>query len=305
VTRLLKRFYDVTEAPDGQAALESALAAPPDLVLSDVMMPRLDGFGLLRALRADSRTRRLPIILLSARAGEESAVAGLDTGADDYLVKPFSARELLARVRTHVELAWQRSTWEKELEQRVRKRTTELETQLQRMGLLNRITRAIAERHDLRSIFGVVIRSVEENLPADVCWIGLPGAATDGFELGNGLIYEPDIQSGSVRLPQELAGLELRSLVTAPLRAQGDLLGVLIAGRRAPDAFGSGECEFLRQLSEHVAIAARQGQLHESLQAAYDDLHLTQQALEPRERQTAVAGDEVATVPAAGGSIGG
>ena len=194
VTRLLRRFFDVTEAHDGQEALESALAAPPDLVLSDVMMPRLDGFGLLRALRADSRTRRLPIILLSARAGEESAVAGLDSGADDYLVKPFSARELLARVRTHVELAWQRSAWEKELEQRVRKRTTELETQIQRMRLLNRITRAIAERHDLRSIFEVVVRSVEENLPADVCWIGLPGAATDGFELGNGLIYESDIQ---------------------------------------------------------------------------------------------------------------
>lgn len=293
VTRLLRRFYEVTEAHDGQAALESALAAPPDLVLSDVMMPRLDGFGLLRALRADSRTRRLPIILLSARAGEESAVAGLDTGADDYLVKPFSARELLARVRTHVELAWQRTAWEKELEQRVRRRTTELETQIQRMGLLNRITRAIAERDDLRSIFEVVIRSVEDNLPADVCWIGLPGAATDGFELGNGLVYESDIRSGSVRLPPELAGLDLRSLVTAPLRAQGDLLGVLIAGRREPDGFGNGECEFLRQLSEHVAIAARQGQLHESLQAAYDDLHLTQQALVPAQRRTA-AGDEAA-----------
>lgn len=290
VTRLLKRFYDVTEAPDGQAALESALAAPPDLILSDVMMPRLDGFGLLRALRADTRTRRLPIILLSARAGEESAVAGLDSGADDYLVKPFSARELLARVRTHVELAWQRRAWEDELEQCVRKRTTELETQIQRMSLLNQITRAIAERHDLRSIFEVVIRSVEENLPADVCWIGLPGAATDGFELGNGLVYEPDIQSGSVRLPPELANRELRSLVTAPLRAQGDLLGVLIAGRLKSDGFSSGECEFLRQLSEHVAIAARQGQLQESLQAAYDDLHLTQQALVPPERRAPAAG---------------
>ena len=303
VTRLLKRFYDVTEASDGQAALESALASPPDLVLSDVMMPRLDGFGLLRALRADTRTRRLPIILLSARAGEESAIAGLDTGADDYLIKPFSARELLARVRTHVELAWQRRAWESELEQRVRKRTTEMEVQIKRMGLLNQITRAIAERHDLRSIFEVVIRSVEENLPADICWIGLPGAATDGVELGNSLMYEPDLQSGSKRLPQELSGLELRSLVSAPLRAQGDLLGVLIAGRRLPDSFSSGECEFLRQLSEHVAIAARQGQLHESLQAAYDDLHLTQQGIVLREHWSAPAATaEPAAAPQLGGS---
>jgi DNA-binding response OmpR family regulator len=302
VTRLLQRFYEVTEAADGQEALESALAAPPDLVLSDVMMPRLNGFGLLRALRADTRTRRLPIILLSARAGEESAVAGLDTGADDYLVKPFSARELLARVRTHVELAWQRRAWENELEQRVRKRTTELETQIQRMALLNQITRAIAERQDLRSIFQVVIRSVEENLPADLCWIGLPGAATDGFELGSGLVHEPDIQSGSVRLPPELAGLELRSLVTAPLRAQGDLLGVLIAGRRGPDGFSSGECEFLRQLSEHVAIAARQGQLHESLQAAYDELHLTQQVPASPERRAASTSADTGAEPAPGES---
>jgi signal transduction histidine kinase/FixJ family two-component response regulator len=303
VARLLGAFYDVTAVPDGQAALEAALASPPDLVLSDVMMPRLDGFGLLRALRADSRTRRLPIILVSARAGEELTVAGLDSGADDYLIKPFSARELLARVRTHVELAWQRRAWESELEQQVRKRTTELETQIQRMGLLNEISRAIAERHDLRSIFQVVIRSVEENLPADVCWIGLPGAATDGVELGNGLVYEPDLQSGSKRLPQKLSGLELRSLVSVPLRAQGDLLGVLIAGRRQPDSFSSGECEFLRQLSEHVAIAARQGQLHESLQAAYDDLHLTQQGTVQQERRsTPAATAEPAAAPQLGGS---
>jgi DNA-binding response OmpR family regulator/anti-sigma regulatory factor (Ser/Thr protein kinase) len=289
VARLLGVFYDVTAVPDGQAALEAALASPPDLVLSDVMMPRLDGFGLLRALRADSRTRRLPIILVSARAGEELTVAGLDSGADDYLIKPFSARELLARVRTHVELAWQRRAWESELEQQVTKRTTELETQIQRMGLLNEISRATAERHDVRSIFQVVIRCVEANLPADICWIGLPGAATDGVALGNGLVYEPDFQSGAKRLPQELSGLELRSLVTAPLRIQGDLLGVLIAGRRQPDGFSSGECEFLRQLSEHVAIAARQGQLHESLQAAYDDLHLTQQSTVQQERRSAPA----------------
>src|SRR5207247_8085871 len=77
----------------------------------------LDGFGLLRELRTDVRTRALPVILLSARAGEESAVEGLDAGADDYIVKPFSARELLARVRTHLEIARMRRAWARELEQ--------------------------------------------------------------------------------------------------------------------------------------------------------------------------------------------
>ena len=85
--------------PDGEAALAAARQRPPDLILTDVMMPRLDGFGLLRELRADPRTSGIPVILLSARAGEESRVEGMQAGADDYLVKPFSARELLARVR--------------------------------------------------------------------------------------------------------------------------------------------------------------------------------------------------------------
>ena len=104
VRRLLAERYDVEAVPDGEAALAAARARPPDLVLSDVMMPRLDGFGLLNALRADPRTQTIPVILLSARAGEEARVEGLEAGADDYLIKPFSARELLARVRGHLEM---------------------------------------------------------------------------------------------------------------------------------------------------------------------------------------------------------
>ncbi len=105
VGRLLAERFEVTAVSDGQAALESIRAHPPALVLSDVMMPRLDGFGLLQALRADPALNRIPIILLSARAGEEARVEGVGAGADDYLVKPFSARELLARVEAHVKMA--------------------------------------------------------------------------------------------------------------------------------------------------------------------------------------------------------
>jgi CheY-like chemotaxis protein len=78
--------------------------APPDLVLSDVMMPILDGIGLLKALRAEQRTTRVPVILLSARAGEEAKLEGLATGADDYLIKPFSSRELIAKVAGAIRL---------------------------------------------------------------------------------------------------------------------------------------------------------------------------------------------------------
>ncbi|MFW3171716.1 SpoIIE family protein phosphatase [Geodermatophilus sp. CPCC 206100] len=104
VVRLLAPQYDVLAVADGRQALEAALADPPDLVVSDVMMPELDGVELLAALRADTRTARVPVVLLSARAGEEAAVEGLAAGADDYLVKPFSAQELLARVGAHLEL---------------------------------------------------------------------------------------------------------------------------------------------------------------------------------------------------------
>ena len=105
LVRLLASRWTVEAVEDGQAALESALQRPPDLILSDVMMPRMDGVGLLRALRANDKTKTIPVVLVSARAGEEAIVSGLETGADDYLVKPFSARELLSRVGTHLEMA--------------------------------------------------------------------------------------------------------------------------------------------------------------------------------------------------------
>ncbi len=112
---LLASAYAVTTAGDGREALEAIKKSMPDLVVSDVMMPHLDGIGLVKALRADPATSSIPVILLSARVGEESAVEGLDAGADDYVAKPFTARELLARVRTHVELAVKRKEWVQEL----------------------------------------------------------------------------------------------------------------------------------------------------------------------------------------------
>lgn len=103
--RLLSGRYAVEAVRTGTQALAAIRRDPPDLVLSDIMMPELDGFGLLRALRGDPATVTLPVILLSARAGEEATTEGLEAGADDYLVKPFTARELLARVEARLEIA--------------------------------------------------------------------------------------------------------------------------------------------------------------------------------------------------------
>ncbi len=104
VGRLLReQRWKVDFANDGLEALTRAQELQPDLVVTDIMMPNLDGFGLLRRLRADPRTAQIPVIMVSARAGDEARIEGLEAGADDYLVKPFSAKELLARARAQLE----------------------------------------------------------------------------------------------------------------------------------------------------------------------------------------------------------
>ena len=112
ISRLLGERWRVDAVADGATALARAREARPDVVVADVMMPGLDGFELLRALREDERTRSVPVMLVSARAGEEARVEGLQAGADDYLVKPFAARELIARVQAQVFRARVRSVEE-------------------------------------------------------------------------------------------------------------------------------------------------------------------------------------------------
>ncbi|KRA61404.1 diguanylate cyclase [Caulobacter sp. Root656] len=196
-----------------------------------------------------------------------------------------------------------------------------LHTQLQRMSLLDEITRAIGERQDNQSIFQVVVRSIEDQLPADfaclclyddleraltVAAVGVNSQAL-ALELAmperaqvdideNGLsqcvrgrlVYEPDIAEVPFPFPRRLAGGGLGSMVCAPLQVESKVFGVLVVARFQPNAFVSAECEFLRQLSEHVALAAHQAQLHSALQAAYDDLRQSQQAILQQERLKAL-----------------
>jgi signal transduction histidine kinase len=161
--RLLSPYHDVTCVADGQAALRCIEENPPDLVLSDVMMPRVDGIELLRRLRTNDATRTLPIILLSARAGEEARLEGLAAAADDYLCKPFTAAELLARVASTLRLAALR----RELMQRIERDNSELiELNATRQQLLLRLAqvedderrRIARELHDSLGQYLVALR---------------------------------------------------------------------------------------------------------------------------------------------------
>jgi len=196
-----------------------------------------------------------------------------------------------------------------------------LQRQLSRLDLLQRITRAVGERQDLRSIFQVVIRHLEEQVPIDfgciclydpqeeVLTVTSVGALSrdTALELAltekarvpvdrNGLsrcvrgelVYEPDIGASQYPFPSTLAKGGLRALVVAPLRAESRVFGVLVAARREPEAFSSGDCEFLRQLSEHVALAAHQAQLYDALQQAYENLRQSQETVVQQERLRAL-----------------
>ena len=193
--------------------------------------------------------------------------------------------------------------------------------QVERLNLLQQITRSIGERQDLRSIFQVVVRSLEDQLPIDfsciclyepsqhalqVTCVGVRSEAlAQSFMMGeqahipideNGLsscvrgklVYEADIGEVAFPFPQRLAQGGLRALVMAPLLAENTVFGILIVARRAAHSFTSGECEFLSQLSEHVALAANQAQLYGALQRAYDDLRQTQQSAMQQERLRAL-----------------
>ena len=166
VSSLLSSQYDVSTAVDGRDGLEQALADPPDLVLTDVMMPRLGGFGLLDALRGDASTVDVPVVMLSARAGEEGTLEGLEAGADDYLVKPFAARELMARVHANLELDRVRRS----REQLERSQTLLDQTQrLARVGSweLDLETGSIRSSEEFRRLLGLSAGEIAE--------LGFPG----------------------------------------------------------------------------------------------------------------------------------
>jgi signal transduction histidine kinase/ActR/RegA family two-component response regulator/uncharacterized membrane protein affecting hemolysin expression len=193
--------------------------------------------------------------------------------------------------------------------------------QMGRMSLLQHITAAIGDRHDLNSIFQVVLRSVEENLPVDFGCVCLYDSATakltvttvgaasrelaTTLDLAEGvsvpidenglsscirgrLVHEPDVRELQFPFPRRFAKAQLHSLVIAPLLVEASVFGVFVAARREANAFSSGDCEFLMQLSGHVALASHQARLHGALQTAYDELRQSQHTVMQQERLRAL-----------------
>lgn len=398
---LQQQGYAVTVAANGRLALEAAKRRKPSLVISDVVMPEMDGYELCHSIKFDPGLADVPVILVTTMSDPKDVIRGLECRADNFILKPYDERYLLGRlqyvlvnremrqteqpgmgleiffngqrhfitadrlqilnlllstydaaIQRNKELSSTQTQLREanaqlqgltlDLEERVELRTDELarsnrslqeeiavrrqaedtlQAQLARLNLLSRTTRAISERQDLRSIFQVVVRSLEEDMPIDFCCVclrELPEAAltvacvgarsaplamelalTDRAQIAidqNGLarciqghlVYEPDTAQVPFPFPQRLAQGGLRSLVAAPLLVEGQVFGVLVAARTAANSFSSGECEFLRQLSEHVALASNQAELLTALQQAYDDLRKSQQAVMQQERLRAL-----------------
>ena len=308
VARLLLPHYDVRALEDGAAALEAVQAEPPDLVLTDVMMPRLDGFGLLSAIRADPRSRELPVILLSARAGDEARVEGLDAGADDYLVKPFGARELLARVRSNLELAHIR----REAAEQVREEAHRLEV-LHRTGsviaaelelepLVQTVTDAVVEL--TRAKFGAFFYNVLDEAGERYTLYtlaGAPRAAFADFPMPrNTAVFEPTFRGEAIVRSPDITRdprygqtpphhgmppghLPVRSYLAAPVVGRsGEVIGGIFLGHPEPNVFTARDELIVGGIAAQAATAIDNAQLYRASQQAQDSLRMLNETLEQR-----------------------
>jgi signal transduction histidine kinase len=250
VTRLLRQRFTVEAVSDGAQALTVARDRPPDLVLTDVMMPNLDGFGLLRELRADPCTSSIPVIMLSARAGEESRIEGLKAGADDYLAKPFSAKELLTRVATHLDLGALRRRAEAE---RARLHRFLMTAPFAIVWLEGPDNRVVLSNPKFREIVGgrdITGKTLREGMPE------LAGQPVMGVL---GRVYEGGASFSSHKLPApiERDGQVVErwfDLVLDPLRDErGEVEGILCCGVEVTaDVLARREIDLARRSAEEA-----------------------------------------------------
>ncbi len=306
--RLLNPQYEVKVVADGKAALQAMHERRPDLLLSDVMMPRLDGFGLLTATRADPALRDLPVILLSARAGDEARVEGLDAGADDYLVKPFAARELLARVRSNLDLARMRRAAAEQIREEAR-----------RLELLNHAGSAIAAELDLERVVQIVTDAAVEltgaefgaffyNVPNDAgesytlyTLSGESREACAGFPMPrNTKVFDPTFRGEGIVRSDDITRdprygqnppyfgktqghLPMRSYLALPVVSRsGEVIGGLFFGHSAPGIFSERDELIAGGIAAQAAIAIDNARLYRASRQAEESLRVLNEGLEQR-----------------------
>ncbi len=307
-TRLLNPQYEVKVVADGEAALRAMHERRPDLLVSDVMMPRLDGFGLLAATRADPALRDLPVILLSARAGDEARVDGLDAGADDYLVKPFAARELLARVRSNLDLAQMR-----------REAAEQLREEARRLELLNRAGSAIAAELDLERLvqivtdaaveltgaeFGAFLYNVLNDAEEPYTLYTLSGASREAFSgfpmPRNTKVFDPTFRGEAIVRSDDITRdprfgqnppcfgkpkghLPVRSYLAVPVVSRsGEVIGGLFFGHSSSGVFGERAELIAGGIAAQAAIAIDNARLYRASRQAEESLRELNDSLERR-----------------------
>ena len=308
IRRLLETQYEVEAVGDGEAAFAAAQARRPDLVLSDVMMPRVDGFGLLQKLRADVDLAEVPVVLLSARAGVEAQVEGLEAGADDYLTKPFSTRELLARIGSNLTLARLRQGASAVLREethrlKVLNRTaTTLAAELELEPLVQAVTDAATELTGAQ--FGAFFYNVMNETGESYLLYTLSGASLKDFEgfpqprntaifaptfNGEGIVRSADIRKdpryghNAPHSGPPKGHLPVVSYLAVPVvAASGEVLGGLFFAHPEPDRFTAHHELIVDGIASQAAVAFEKARLYREARDAETGLRRLNETLEQR-----------------------
>lgn len=311
ICRLLEPLHECEAVADGAQALEALHRRRPDLVVTDMMMPNLDGFGLIKAIRQDPALRDVPVIALSARAGEEASVEGLAVGADDYLVKPFSARELMARVDGALAMSRVR-----------REMSAALREEAHSLEILNRVGSAVAAELDLEravqvvtdaatelsgAAFGSFFYNVKDAQGESYTLYTLSGVPKDAFSRfpmpRNTAVFAPTFNGeGVVRSDDILADprygrndphygmpkghLPVRSYLAVPVVSRsGEVLGGLFFGHPEPGVFTPRAERLVTGIAAQAAIAIDNARLYQAAQTEITERKRTEDALRESEQQ--------------------
>jgi CheY-like chemotaxis protein len=304
----------VETVPDGAAALAAIRARKPDLLITDVMMPRLDGIGLLRAIRQDSVLQDLSVIVLSARSGEDARVEGLDSGADDYLVKPFSARELMARVDSYLAMTRLR-----------RNATAALRDETRMLEALNRSGACLAGQLDLERVvqmvtdtgveltgaqFGAFFYNVKNENGESYTLYTLSGVDRSAFERfpmpRNTAVFAPTFEGAGVVRSEDITRdprygknaphrgmpeghLPVRSYLAVPVvSSTGEVSGGLFFGHPDTARFTVRHERLMNGLAGQAAVAIDNARLYQAAQREINQRRAAEQALHELNEQLEV-----------------